>query len=45
LSAAKNRDFSGMIVGQRISVSGSNNNLRHHPNYCPPDPPRVLLIQ
>ena len=44
LSAAKNRDFSGMIVAQRISVSGSNNNLRHHPHYCPPDPPRVLLI-
>jgi hypothetical protein len=45
ISAAHNNDYSGMIVAQHINISGSDNSLQHHPNYCPPNPPRVLLIQ
>jgi Flp pilus assembly protein TadG len=44
-SGAKNTDGNGMVVALHISVSGSNNNLHHHPNYCPASPPKVLLIQ
>jgi hypothetical protein len=44
-SGAKNSDLSGMIIGYEIDLSGSDNRVRHHPNYCPPNPPSVLLIQ
>jgi hypothetical protein len=45
ISGANNNDFSGMIFGKEVSISGSNNTFKHHPNYCPPDPPQVLLVQ
>jgi hypothetical protein len=45
ISGADNSDLSGMIVAQRIGIRGANNVLQHHPNYCPPEPPKVLLIQ
>ncbi len=45
MSAAQNSDLAGMIVAGRISISGANNRFFHHPTYCPPEPPKVLLIQ
>ena len=45
ISGADNSDLSGMIVAQRIGIRGASNTLQHHPNYCPPEPPKVLLIQ
>jgi hypothetical protein len=42
-SGAKNSDLSGMIMARRIDFSGSNNSINHRPEYCPVNPPRVLL--
>ncbi len=44
MSAASNSDLAGMIVARRINLSGSNNSINHRPEYCPPNPPRILLI-
>ena len=45
MSAANNSDLGGQIIASRIDVSGSNLNFNHRPEYCPPNPPRVLLVQ
>jgi hypothetical protein len=33
-----------MIVARSIDISGSNNSINHRPEYCPPNPPRILLV-
>ena len=45
ISGADNSDLSGMIVAQHIAITGADNTLQAHPAYCPPEPPKVLLIQ
>jgi hypothetical protein len=45
VSGSGNSDLTGMIIGNELSLGGSDTSVRHHPNYCPPDPPKVLLIQ
>jgi hypothetical protein len=45
LAGIRCTQLTGMIVAQRIGIRGANNVLQHHPNYCPPEPPKVLLIQ
>jgi hypothetical protein len=45
MSAAHNSDLAGMIIGNRIDISGSNNHINHRPEFCPPNPPRVLLVK
>ncbi len=44
MSAASNSDLAGMIVSQQINISGSNNSINHRPEYCPSNPPRILLV-
>lgn len=44
VSGAGNNDLSGNIIASRIDFSGSNNEINHRPEYCPYNPPRVLLI-
>lgn len=45
ISGAHNSDLAGMIIAQRIDISGSNNHINHRPEFCPPNPPRVLLVK
>lgn len=45
MSGARNSDLAGMILANKIDASGSDNNINHRPEYCPPNPPRVLLVQ
>lgn len=45
MSAASNSDLAGMIVANAINLSGSDNSINHRPEYCPPNPPRILLVQ
>lgn len=45
VSGSKVNNLSGMIVAQDISISGSTIKLNHRPEYCPPDPPRVMLTK
>ena len=45
MSGSDNSDLGGMIMAQRISISGSSISINHRPEYCPPNPPRILLVQ
>jgi hypothetical protein len=45
LSAAKNSDLGGVIVGYEVDLSGSNIEIRRRQGNCPVNPPRVLLIK
>lgn len=45
MSAARNSDIGGMIIAQRIDISGSDIRINHRPEFCPPNPPRVLLVK
>ncbi|MBN1964839.1 MAG: Tad domain-containing protein [Anaerolineae bacterium] len=45
IHGANNNDVSGMIIGRQINVSGSDININHRPEFCPPNPPRILLVQ
>ena len=44
MSASSNSDLAGMIVSRSINISGSNNSINHRPEFCPPNPPRILLV-
>ena len=43
MSASSNSDLAGMIVARKINLSGSDNSINHRPEYCPSNPPRILL--
>ena len=45
ISGSKINDMSGMLMGLQIDISGSQISINHRPEYCPPNPPRVLLVQ
>ncbi len=45
MSGARNSDLGGMIMANKIDLSGSDNRINHRPEFCPPNPPRVLLVQ
>lgn len=45
MSGARNSDLAGMILANEVNISGSDNRINHHPEYCPRNPPRVLLTK
>jgi hypothetical protein len=44
MSGARNSDLAGMIIGQTVDMTGSDNSIHHRPEFCPMNPPRVLLV-
>jgi hypothetical protein len=38
-------DFIGMIMGDKVSFSGSDSTIVHRPEFCPVDPPRIRLVK
>jgi hypothetical protein len=45
MSGAKNSDLGGTIVGYEVDLSGSNIAITQETEYCPVNPPHVLLIK
>jgi hypothetical protein len=45
VSGSDNSDLAGMILGGSIELTGSSLWINHRPEYCPENPPRILLVQ
>lgn len=45
MSGSDNTSVEGMLIGNTVKMSGSENFIQYNPDYLPPDPPAVELAE